>query len=124
MAFYVDQSNACLFIFLLERKVPYENLAKTGTLGRISFQKSGWFLVRVITENPKTFRFASTAPYYVEVGDVKQHISRASAQFFLDWVRERTGRIKLDNPDQRKEVLKHHADAKKFWEEILATVTT
>ena len=49
----------------VERKVPYEDLAKTGTLGRISFQKSGWFLVRVITESPKTFRFASTGPYYV-----------------------------------------------------------
>ncbi len=107
----------------VERKVPYEDWAKTGTLGRISFQKSGWFLVRVITENPKTFRFASTAPYYVEVGDVKQYISRASAQFFLDWVRERTRRIKLNNPDQRKEVLKHHADAKKFWEKILARAT-
>jgi hypothetical protein len=54
---------------------------------------------------------------------VKQHISRASAQFFLDWVQERTGRIKVDNPDQRKEALKHHADAKKFWEEILARAT-
>jgi hypothetical protein len=105
----------------VERKVPYEDWAKTGTLGRISFQKSGWFLVRAITENPKTFRFASTGPYYVEVGDVKQHISRASAQFFLDWVQERKGRIKLDDPDQMKAVAQPHARAKQFWELILAT---
>jgi hypothetical protein len=57
------------------------------------------------------------------VGDVKQHISRLSARFFLDWVQERTGRIKLDKEDQRKEVLKHHDDAKRFWEKILARAT-
>jgi len=34
----------------------------------VKFNESGWFLVRVITDNPKTFRFASTAPYYVEIG--------------------------------------------------------
>jgi hypothetical protein len=105
----------------VERRVPYEDWAKTGTLGRISFQKSGWFLVRAITENPKTFRFASTGPFYVEVGDVKQHISRASAQFFLDWVQERMDRIKLDDPDQRKEVLQHHRRAERFWQAILAS---
>jgi hypothetical protein len=107
----------------VDRKVAYEDWTRTGSLGRISFQKSGWFLVRVITDIPKTFRFASTGPYYVEVGDVKQHISRLSAHFFLDWVQERTGRIKPDKEDQRKEVLKHHADAKRFWEKILARAT-
>jgi hypothetical protein len=107
----------------VERKIPYEDWAKTGTLGRISFQRSGWFLVRAITDNPKTFRFASTGPYYVEVGDVKNHISRASARFFLDWVQERTERIRLTKEDQKNEVLKHHADAKRFWEEILAKAT-
>src|SRR5262249_12511235 len=49
----------------LERKIPYEEWSKTGSLGTLQFQESGWFLVRAIADNPKTFRFASTAPYYV-----------------------------------------------------------
>jgi len=57
----------------------------------------------------------------VEVGDVKQHISRASVQFFIDWVQERMGRIKLDDPDQKNAVRKHHARAKQVWRMILET---
>ena len=37
---------------------------------------------------PDTYRFATTAPYYVEIGD-QPRISKTSAQFFLDWVDER-----------------------------------
>ena len=85
--------------------MPFEEFAKTGSLGTVTFKTSGWFLVRAIADNPKTFRFASTAPYYVEVGETKRRISKASAKFFLDWVKERTGRVKLDDPDQRREVL-------------------
>ncbi len=91
-----------------------------GSLGGLTFAESGWFLVRAIAENPKTFRFASTAPYYVEIGDAQRRVSRASAQFFLDWVRERMRRVKLDDPIQREEVLRHHRQAEQFWEERVA----
>jgi hypothetical protein len=101
----------------VERKVAVEELARTGSLGTIRFQTSGWFLVRAIADNPKTFRFASTAPFYVEVVESKRRISKTSAKFFLDWVRERTARIKLDDAEQRREVLKHHETAERFWED-------
>lgn len=104
----------------VERRVGVEEVAKTGTLGTLRFQSSGWFLVRAITDNPKTFRFASTAPYYVEVGSTPRRVSRASARFFLEWVRERAGRVKLDDPAKRDEVLKYHAAAEKFWRDLLA----
>ena len=74
-------------------------------------------LVRVITTNPKTFRFASTGPYYVEIGD-QRRISKASAQFFLDWVDERMKKIKLKS-DQRDDVLIYHQAARKFWEKVV-----
>jgi hypothetical protein len=99
----------------VDRKVAVEELAKTGSLGTLTFKESGWFLVRAIADNKMTFRFASTAPFYVEVGADKQRISKASAQFFLDWTRERMARIKLDDPAQREEVLQHHLRAEKFW---------
>jgi hypothetical protein len=65
------------------------------------------------------FRFVSTGPFYVEVG-AKPRVSRASARFFLDWVRERMGQIKLADPGQQEEVLKYHREAEQFWKEKIA----
>jgi hypothetical protein len=104
----------------VERRVSFQGWSKTGSLGSLDFKESGWFLVRGIADNKKTFRFASTAPFYVEIGRDKQRISKASAQFFLDWTRERMKRIKLDDAGQRKEVLQHHLQAEKFWQERVA----
>ncbi len=42
---------------------------RRGTLPPVTFDASGWLLVRAVTSNAQTFRFASTGPYYVEVGD-------------------------------------------------------
>ncbi len=85
----------------------------------VTFRESGWFLVRAIAENGATFRFASTAPFYVEIGAAKRRISRSSVRFFLDWVEERMKRIKLDDPEKRKEVLAPHEGARKFWQDLL-----
>jgi hypothetical protein len=105
---------------VVERSVPFEEWSKTGSLGTVSFKESGWFLVRVIADNPKTFRFASTAPFYVEIGETKRRISKESAQFFLDWMRERSKRIKLEDPTQRQEVLAYQTEAEKFWQDRVA----
>jgi hypothetical protein len=107
----------------LERSVPVGGPSKTGSLGTIRFDRSGWFLVRAITDLENTFRFASTAPYYVEIGSVKRRISRRSAQFFLDWLDERIARVphKLDDPDKLREVLAYHEEAKQFWQELVAS---
>lgn len=88
---------------------------------KISFTESGWFLVRAITDNKKTFRFASTGPFYVEVGPQKQRISRPSAQFFLDWVLERQKQIqaKVLPPEELRELLAAHASARQYWEGLL-----
>jgi hypothetical protein len=104
----------------VESRIRFEDFARTGSLGTVSFKSSGWFLVRAIADNPKTFRFASTAPFYVEVGESKRRVSKASAKFFLEWVRERVGRVKLDNADQRRVVIQHHSTAEKFWENVLS----
>lgn len=101
----------------IERKVPVDQFESSGSLGKIGFTSSGWFLVRAIADEPKTFRFASTAPFYVEIGDTKHRVSKASAQFFCDWVSDRMGRIKLADAKQRAAVLKHHENAKIFWQE-------
>ena len=103
----------------VERRVSVEEFARTGSLGTLTFKTSGWFLVRAVAENPKTFRFASTAPFYVEVGDAKRRVSKSAAKFFLAWVKERTARVQLDDAEQRGEVLKYHTAAEKFWGALL-----
>lgn len=103
----------------VDRRVSVEDFARTGSLGTLTFKASGWFLVRAVAENPRTFRFASTAPFYVEVGDAKRRVSKSAATFFLEWAKERAARVKLDDVRQRAEVLKHHEAAEKFWRELV-----
>jgi hypothetical protein len=104
----------------VERAVPFDDWARSGSLGRLRFDRSGWFLVRAIADNPETFRFASTAPFYVEIGAMKRRVSASSARFFLDWARERAARVELADPDQRQAVLRYHNDATTFWADLLA----
>ena len=89
----------------------------------LEFTESGWFLLRAIADVDETFRFASTAPWYVEIGDTPNRISAASTRFFLDWTRERRERAaaNLTDPTQRNEVLQHHDAAETFWQERLSS---
>jgi hypothetical protein len=104
---------------LVVRRVPAAEFAKTGSLGTLSFDRSGWFLVRAIGDHPRTFRFASTAPWYVEVGETPRRISRSSALFFVDWMDDRTRNLKLDDPAKREEVLATHRSARDFWASLV-----
>jgi hypothetical protein len=106
----------------VERAVRLAGPSKSGSVGTITFDRSGWFLIRAITDLEHTFRFASTAPYYVEIGPAKRRVSRRSAQFFLDWVDERIERVpqKLDDPEKLREVLAVHEKARRSWEDKVA----
>jgi hypothetical protein len=91
-----------------------------GKLPLLKFSESGWFLIRAVTDLAETYRFATTAPYYVEIGD-RPRISKASAQFFLDWVDERMAAVgpKLGDKDEREAVLKYHRQARDFWRNLV-----
>ena len=103
--------------------VRLEELAENnGRLPPVTFEESGWFLVRAVTDVEHTYRFASTGPYYVEIGE-RPRISRASSQFFLDWVNERIARIQLDDEAQQREVLAPHERAREFWQQRLDEAT-
>lgn len=92
--------------------------AAGGKLPPVKFDQSGWMLVRAVTSDPKTFRFATTGPYYVEIG-YQPRISRTSAQFFCDWVLERAKRVECDTPAERSEVIEFHRAARDFWHKKL-----
>jgi hypothetical protein len=89
-------------------------------ISKLMFAESGWFLVRAISNQPETFRFASSAPFYVEIGPNKRRISKASAEFFLEWVQARTDLLRIQDPGQKEAVLRFHRDAEKFWREKVA----
>jgi hypothetical protein len=97
------------------KTVPYGAWKDTRSIGSIEFEKSGWFLIRALADIPDTFRFASTGPFYVEIGAANRRVSRASAQFFVDWVQERMGRIRLDDPIEQAAALGYQREAERFW---------
>ncbi len=100
-------------------QVRLQDWAKAGgKLPEVTFQRSGWMLVRAVTNNPKTYRFASTGPYYVEIGGRRQ-ISRSAAQFFMDWVYQRARTLELPQGDQRDAVIVYHRAARDFWQRML-----
>jgi hypothetical protein len=90
---------------------------------RFEFAVDGpsWLLIRAIADVNRTFRFATTAPWFVEAPGAQNHISRESVQFFLAWVDERTERVKANVEDEikREQVLKWHERARQFWTERL-----
>ena len=95
-----------------------QNPQRESLKAKIDLDQPGWFLVRAITDKQNTFRFASTAPFYVGNSPVK----RDAAQFFLDWTKERIERVKANvrNPEHRKSILVWHEKAKSFWQKKVA----
>lgn len=91
-----------------------------GELPPLKFDRSGWMLVRAVTNNPTTFRYAMTGPYYVQIGD-KPRISRKSAQFFVDWIDQRVAKLQLPDAREKEEVIKYHVAARKFWVNLVET---
>ncbi len=49
--------------------IRFQDYVKAGRLPPLHFNHSGWFLLRAVAEISDTYRFAMTAPYYVEFGD-------------------------------------------------------
>jgi hypothetical protein len=92
-----------------------------GRLQPLVFDDSGWFLVRAVTSNERTYQFASSGPYYVEKTG-KPRISRRSVQFFLDWIEAAESRIDETakrNAD-RESLLAEQQSARQFFEDLLS----
>jgi hypothetical protein len=87
-----------------------------GKLPLLQFNESGWFVVRAVTDLGATHRFASTAPYYVEIG-YQQRISRAAVQFFLDWLDARDKRPAAEKTDPKADAYAERARA--YWQDLL-----
>jgi hypothetical protein len=95
---------------------------RKGRLPPLVFDRSGWFLVRAVTDNRHTYQFASSGPYYVEQAG-QPRVSRRSVQFFLDWIDAAQTRIHdlstLDD-EARQTLLADQDQARQFFESLLS----
>jgi hypothetical protein len=102
-----------------------EDLGERVKAKPLVFESSGWFLVRAIAAVPGTFRFASTAPFYVEVGESRATVHRDDVAFFLRWIDERIAALQADQKGalgdrvRKEEVLRPHREARRFFERRL-----
>lgn len=101
----------------IEESIRFEDYAKTGRLPKLSFDESGWFIIRAVTDLPNTYRFSMTAPYYVEIG-YERRVSAEAAQFFIDWVYERAGELEIEDPAIKQKVVNLHRRAYEYWKGI------
>jgi hypothetical protein len=53
-----------------------EHAQRGGMIPPLKVARSGWVLVRVVTDHEPSYRFAMTAPYYVEIGGKTSHQER------------------------------------------------
>ncbi len=89
----------------------------------ITIQQSGWFLLRAIAGVTNTFRFASTAPWYVELDGKPMKPRRESARFFVDWCRVRIAKLEALaelTAAQKELVLQPWHEAEAFWQDKLS----
>ena len=87
-------------------------------LPHIEFDQSGWFLVRVLTDNPGTYRTALTGPYYVEIGKNKSHTNADDIKFFLDWAKEAAEQNIAPTAEERALFDKYSEETITFWENL------
>jgi hypothetical protein len=96
--------------------------AAGGQLPPVRCTESSWFLVRAVADNQQTYRYASSAPFFVEMG-YQPRISRMSAKFFIDWMNRRADEIatatKGDNSASAETARTYVERAQKFWQDIL-----
>ncbi len=98
-----------------------EYVNRQGRLPTLDFKTSGWFLVRAVTEVAKTYRFATSGPFYVQFGS-QPRCSRRAAEFFTGWVEQRAAQIeKMKDQEQREQILGYHRHASQYWQQRVET---
>lgn len=98
------------------RRVAVDPRLDEQDLGLAPMDQPGWFVVRAAAEVEHTYRFASTAPFYVlnNRGDIPIH--KEACRFFLNLCYQRMVRIDLNEGPQREEVMLEWKQAVKWWE--------
>ncbi len=91
----------------------------------LQLRDRGWFLIRARSVEPRTYQFASTAPFYLEIGGAEQRISRGAAAFFEGWVSERIAQLQSGGTGQPRldEMLAPQLEALAIYKQLGARAT-
>ena len=95
-----------------------EDHYKRGEFPPIEIDKSGWLVIRVVTEHTKGYRMATTAPFYF-VFDGKPRVSREAVSFFQRWQKGASESINA-SPEAKTKYEPWVARASQFWESKMA----
>ena len=95
-----------------------EFVKKKGQLPILEFKSSGWFIVRAVCDNAENYRFATSAPFYVEFEN-KPRISKSACQTLLDWAVERKAQLGKNKTETSQ--LRFHSGAVNFWKKRLSS---
>ena len=91
-----------------------EDHYKRGEFPPIEIDKSGWLVIRVVTEYSKGYRLATTAPFYF-VFDGKPRVSRKAVSFFQRWQKAAIESISA-NSESKKRYEPWIERSSQFWE--------
>ena len=85
-----------------------------GELPSITFQKSGWMLLRVVTEEPQSYGTAFTGPIYVTIGD-SPPLDPPGARFFRTINRRHAIKLRDTEPDTWGRSANFYKNVDSFW---------
>ncbi|MEZ6074696.1 MAG: hypothetical protein R3C56_03190 [Pirellulaceae bacterium] len=91
-----------------------EYARQAGKIPPQTVRESGWLLIRVVTERDQTYRIASTAPYYIEIGG-RPRISARAVAFFQSWLEKSAAQINQQGEPLRQAAGQYLATARSFW---------
>ena len=94
-----------------------EDHYKRGEFPPIEIDRSGWLVIRVVTEHNKGYRYATTAPFYF-VFDSKPRISKKAVSFFQRWQKSAEANL-AESPDERTKYEPWITRSNTFWESRL-----
>jgi hypothetical protein len=103
--------------------ISYNDWKNGKKLPEVEFERSGWFLVRVLTDHPGTYRMAMTGPYYVEIGKERTSVNKEDVKFFLDWAEAAADQNIATDPEERKLFEKYAFETIGFWNELYQSTT-
>jgi hypothetical protein len=104
-------------------RAPLDEFARAGgVIPPLEVRESGWLVIRVVTRQEQTYRLASTAPYYLQVGG-QPRISAAAVAFFQAWLEKSAQQIAGLEPTAAASAEPYVIAARKFWSQRAAQAT-
>lgn len=94
-----------------------EHAKRGGEIPPLKVNESGWLLIRVVTDHESSYRFAMTAPYYIEAGNSKR-VQPEAVAFFRTWLETSRKEISRLPAAEAAAYQPYLEKADRFWQEL------